>query len=60
MFQEGGKLNYPNVKVILPEAPIVPVTVINGRSTYSWFDIHFFRQDGDNTEINMLKNGETK
>ena len=39
IFEEGGPLNFPNLKVVLPTAPIKPVSLNNGYKMNSWYDI---------------------
>ncbi len=45
VFEEGGPLNFPNLKVVLPTAPKKPVSMNNGYTMNSWFDI--FKSDDD-------------
>ena len=39
VFEEGGPLNFPNLKVVLPTAPKQGVTMNNGYMMTSQFDI---------------------
>ena len=39
LFDRGGILHSPNMKVLLPTAPQMAVTCNNGAQMNSWFDI---------------------
>ena len=51
VFEEGGPLNFPNLKVVLPTAPKKPVSMNNGYAMNSWFDI--FKSD-DNIDQKVI------
>lgn len=59
VFENGGPLNHPNLRVVLPTAPCKPVSCRNGSAMNSWFDIYKLSDESDMTGINMLKNGQT-
>ncbi len=51
VFEAGGPLNFPNLKVVLPTAPKKPVSMNNGYAMNSWFDI--FKSD-DNIDQKVI------
>ena len=51
VFAEGGPLNFPNLRVVLPTAPERPVTCNGGMKMNSWFDIHKLSNESDMTAI---------
>ena len=58
VFEEGGPLYFPNLKVVLPTAPKRGVTLNNGYHMNSWFDI--FASDEKITQqvISKIQNEE--
>ena len=59
VFEEGGPLNFPNLRVVLPTAPKTPVSCNNGFAMNRWFDIYKLADESDTSGINLLKNGKT-
>lgn len=45
-----GSVRPPNVKVICPTAPIIPVSINHGFEMTSWFDLHVLDQGGPEDE----------
>ncbi len=48
IFDKGGLLNFPNLKVVLPTAPKQSVTCNDGLNMNSWFDILKSLKDTEN------------